>query len=608
MSINRVGRRIPNRYLFSSPEEGLGAAQRLAAAGDLVQAIDICEALMKAFPQAVASICVQAWDYYATARSRDRYTLYQSRFFDFDIKPGSQVLDIGSGHMPFPFATHLADFAVEDNAYGRGGAPMKKLAGRELYQCSVEKMPFSDRQFDFVYCSHVLEHTTDPAAACRELMRVGRRGYIETPSKAKDQWMNSADLSNHRWWVDIEQGRLVFTEYTPQEIKGIGCGILMSMHCDPQTPREKAFASLIWLKSDVVNTMFMWEDHFDWEIRRQSGEVTRSMPDVKPVITAATQENASTVCVTPESARTMDDTIKAPNHHPEFDNLLPRSFAIETVLGCNLRCPECAIGTGTLTRQRGMLSFDKYEIIAEKIKPFAQHLYLHLWGEPLLNPDIMRMVRHAAGFTRTNISTNAMRLSPQLAEELVLSGVHEIIVSIDGITQETYARYRVGGEVTKALESLAQLAAAKKRHGAAVSLIPQFVVFAHNQDEMELFRLFCADLGLTASFKAPYIRPGSAFENGNLPQYVRPRFQSVEELRQGMRACPPVRQDFVILLDGTVVACCHDFNARSSFGNILRQEVMEIWNSPAYRDFRWSVLSGHAPQYCIDTCMSFFLQ
>lgn len=82
----------------------------------------------------------------------------------------------------FLFATTLAEFATEDDFYGRAGAPLQNPDGKPLYKCSVEQMPFKDKEFDFVYCSHVLEHVVDPIRACRELMRVARRGYIETPT------------------------------------------------------------------------------------------------------------------------------------------------------------------------------------------------------------------------------------------------------------------------------------------------------------------------------------------------------------------------------------------------------------------------------------------
>ena len=73
---------------------------------------------------------------------------------------------MGSGHIPFPLATHLADISVTDGNVGRAGIPFKYVADLPVFECSVETTPFNDKEFDFVYCSHVLEHSSDPRRAC----------------------------------------------------------------------------------------------------------------------------------------------------------------------------------------------------------------------------------------------------------------------------------------------------------------------------------------------------------------------------------------------------------------------------------------------------------
>ncbi|MEW6601098.1 MAG: FkbM family methyltransferase [Nitrospirota bacterium] len=234
------------------------------------EAFDLYELLVDAFPDRSVDLLAEVYDCYQVMPLRDRYSLYQSRRFDFNIKTTDKVLDVGSGHDPFPLATHLVELAVNDNHYGRAGLPFKHVEGKPVSECSVEDMPFSDGEFDFVYCSHVLEHANDPAKACRELMRIAKRGYIETPTGAKDLWLNTADVSNHRWTVEYENNALVFTEYTPDEIKGLRCDILLKMHCDPETKREKAFSALIYLKPEKINTMFLWEDKFEFRVRRSA--------------------------------------------------------------------------------------------------------------------------------------------------------------------------------------------------------------------------------------------------------------------------------------------------------------------------------------------------
>lgn len=260
--------RVRCNALGNSLEESVIRINELLEARDYLSALDLIELISDRVPDLSTTLLAQAYDILQNLPDKEtRYSLYQSRYYDFPIKQGDRVLDIGSGHLPLPMATHLADLAIDDHDYGRAGAPFKYVEGKPVYNCSVEDMPFEDRSFDFVYCSHVLEHVANPIQACKELMRVGRRGYLETPSRAKDLFLNTAKISNHKWMVEYFNKRLVFTEYDATQLVGLASDLLMSMHCAPQTDREKAFSAMILLKSDQLNTMLMWEEGFDVEVR-----------------------------------------------------------------------------------------------------------------------------------------------------------------------------------------------------------------------------------------------------------------------------------------------------------------------------------------------------
>ena len=61
---------------------------------------------------------------------------------------------------------------------GKPGHRVEPLVkdGRPFRVVNIENTPYDDKEFDFVYCSHVLEHVSEPARACEELMRIGKRG------------------------------------------------------------------------------------------------------------------------------------------------------------------------------------------------------------------------------------------------------------------------------------------------------------------------------------------------------------------------------------------------------------------------------------------------
>jgi hypothetical protein len=121
-----------------------------------------------------------------------------------EIAASWRVLDVGSGQNPHPRADVLLDKFVEDNLHRSGAAV---VADERLVVGDALEMPFADRQFDYVIASNIAEHVDDPAGLCRELMRVGRAGFIETPG-----WLGDMLLREpfHLWRVRARSGGLDF--------------------------------------------------------------------------------------------------------------------------------------------------------------------------------------------------------------------------------------------------------------------------------------------------------------------------------------------------------------------------------------------------------------
>ena len=65
-------------------------------------------------------------------------------------------------------------------------------------------LPFEDKQFDFCWASHILEHVKDPIAFMKEVVRISDRGYIEVPTPLIDNLVSGDDIHDpygHKWWV-----------------------------------------------------------------------------------------------------------------------------------------------------------------------------------------------------------------------------------------------------------------------------------------------------------------------------------------------------------------------------------------------------------------------
>ncbi len=96
-----------------------------------------------------------------------------------NIRKSDRVLEVGSGNRPYIRSDVLCDkyFGGQDE---RGG-PI--LVDRPFVVCDVTALPFADNSFDYVICTHVAEHVDEPEKVFEELMRVSKRGYIETPNR-----------------------------------------------------------------------------------------------------------------------------------------------------------------------------------------------------------------------------------------------------------------------------------------------------------------------------------------------------------------------------------------------------------------------------------------
>lgn len=105
------------------------------------------------------------------------------------IPTKARVLDLGAGILPFPRADVLVDLAVP-NAGPR----------QQVVRCDFTRdaLPFADKSFDFVYCRHVLEDLADPFFVMYEMARVGKAGYIETPSPMAEM-CRGVDGSSPPW-------------------------------------------------------------------------------------------------------------------------------------------------------------------------------------------------------------------------------------------------------------------------------------------------------------------------------------------------------------------------------------------------------------------------
>jgi SAM-dependent methyltransferase len=192
---------------------------------------------------------------------------YQADHCPIEIGPDDRVLDIGCGPFVFRQATVLAD-----RDYQRVLDARKQAGGSQaqFVVADVCRLPFRRKAFDFVYCAHVLEHVEDPLQACREITRVGRRGYMETPTLMKDALFAWAEKAGHRWHVVGIADILAFFEYSEPQKEGVASAAWRDRILAPYYhPLQKAYYN----NRHLFNVLFRWAGSFRVFVFRLDGSV-----------------------------------------------------------------------------------------------------------------------------------------------------------------------------------------------------------------------------------------------------------------------------------------------------------------------------------------------
>jgi SAM-dependent methyltransferase len=195
----------------------------------------------------------------------DRFS-YQEQYVKFNIRAGESVLDIGNGGYPFPYATVLADRFLEKSPFRHERLVTEN---KPFVLADIHDLAFPDKAFDFIYCSHVLEVVENPLRACKEIMRVGKRGYIETPTLGKDALF--AWARNMQKWHVVSIGQnLCFFEYSERQLDGIKSSVWRDLIASEwHNPLQEIFYN----NQDLFNVMFAWDNQFSVFVFRLDGSV-----------------------------------------------------------------------------------------------------------------------------------------------------------------------------------------------------------------------------------------------------------------------------------------------------------------------------------------------
>lgn len=255
-----------------------------------------------------------------------------------------------------------------------------------------------------------------------------------------------------------------------------------------------------------------------------------------------------------------------------------KKIYIEITNVCNLSCNFCP----KTTRKLKFMDNTSFEYIVNRIKPYTDHVYFHLMGEPFLNKELKHFLDISKdNEMKVNITTNGT----------LIDEVKEILINAQALRQVNISlhSFEANEEKVDFNDYINKIIDFVKEATERTSIICSLRLWnldarysASNNLNIDIFKLLEKEFDIECDLKESLKRKNSFKLKNNVYISMGEKFKwpSLEEDELGERAfCYGLRDQIGILVDGTVVPCCLDSEGNISLGNIFEKPLEEILNS-----------------------------
>ncbi len=304
----------------------------------------------------------------------------------------------------------------------------------------------------------------------------------------------------------------------------------------------------------------------------------------------------------------------------------PLFLHIEPTGVCNLKCTMCP-RTESITRDLRHMKLENFKKILVAVDPIF--VAFVGFGEPLLNPQILDMVRYSVSKKVTSrISSNATMLNTERSRDIIRSGLHQIWFSIDSPTPENFEKIRVGAKFDKTIEGIKEFMAIREEEKSSIAVTVNFTITQDNVHEVLQMVEFCQwEINIAPTFARGYgydIGEQQARALQNTPEiqkYLQEAAQlannyQLDDIERNLRTIiydlnnpldgkgPCYFPYYVVAIswDGKANPCCLFYDYQMNMGNLNEKPFAEIWNGRAYQNFRMKLKTHRCHLNICNTC------
>lgn len=271
----------------------------------------------------------------------------------------------------------------------------------------------------------------------------------------------------------------------------------------------------------------------------------------------------------------------------------PYSIFIDPVNICPLSCPLCGIGLKQHPRNKHKMEMNEFKRYVKSLESSLYLIKFYNYGEPFLNSELPEMISYAKKKKISlQVNSNLNVLTYDYAKRIVESGLDTLVVSFDGLTQESYSAYRKGGDINIVKKNIDIINEIKEKSGKNnPKIILQFLITKYNESEYDKVKEYAKKIN-AEFFPSPITLDVNNKEQREkwLPEnesYCRYDMKKTKKIKtKPDKKCGFLWNDVVINVDGGIAPCCHLFYKSMDYGNLNDNTFNEIWNNKMFVNSR----------------------
>lgn len=266
-----------------------------------------------------------------------------------------------------------------------------------------------------------------------------------------------------------------------------------------------------------------------------------------------------------------------------IDYKFPAHIFIEITRACNLRCQSCPRELGSA--KIGNMKFELFRKIIDEAASFGpRNFCLHMFGEPLLHPQVVEMAKYIKTSNINHsilLTTNGYFLDDRKATGLIEAGADKIVVSFFSLKKGRSEIFTGDSNVEKVINNIRNAVKFKKKMRSKTRLFIRFLMCEENKDEEQDFRTLAKSIGIPLEIRKTHNYSGIIENNYTSKFAIKSRYP-----------CYHLWFSPAISWDGKVLLCCNDWNYFEVLGDVNNDSLTNIWQGDRLEELRKFHLKG----------------